>query len=380
MHCGPLFRTFLFRLPVRALLALAVSSPVMNMALSAPSSPVGCISNAIVTRNANDGTGTLRSAVAGLCSGGTIRFAGRIVITLASEIVVDKRVTIDGSSVAQDASFGDAALVRIRGGAGVRSFRVNAGGDLTLRSVRISDGAPADLGGGVRNIGRLAVLDARFDHNTAGTSNGLGGGAIFNAFGGVLVVDGSVFDANDAQRGSAIFNSGTAQIGNSTFSGNGLVLQREGAIQNRGTLVAVHVTIAHNGNNGGFGGLFAFGADTTLINSIFALNSGTECGISGGKVTSIALLATGNQCQPALSDNPQLAPLAANGGSTMTHALVEGSPALNLADPIYCPPTDQRGVERPESLGCDLGAFELEGADVVFADGFDAVAPRHTSR
>lgn len=276
-----------------ALLVLASASLAQGGNAAAAPPPAGCISDAVVTSDADDGTGTLRSAVAGLCDGGTITFADRIVLELSSEIVVDKHVTIDGSSVAGDASAGGDALVQIRGRTDVRSFRVTTDGDLTLRRLRVSNGVLDDLGGGVRSAGRLAVFDSRFDHNVGGTINGLGGGAIFSALDSVLVVDGSTFDANDAQRGSAIFNSGSAQISNSTFSGNGLTLQREGAIQNRGTLVAVHLTISGNGNNGGFGGVFAFSADTTFANTVIAGNTGTECAISGGTVTSIALLAPG---------------------------------------------------------------------------------------
>lgn len=55
--------------------------------------------------------------------------------------------------------------------------------------------------------------------------------------------------------------------------------------------------------------------------------------------------------------NPQLLPLARYGGPTVTHALGQGSPALNSTN--GCPSTDQRGEDR--SLGgiCDIGAFEL---------------------
>jgi hypothetical protein len=355
-----------------ALLALAASFGVDRANAAAAPSPAGCVSNAVVTSDADDDTGTLRSAVAGLCDGGTITFADRIVLELSSEIVVDKQVAIDGSSVAGDATAGGDALVQISGRTDVRSFRVTADGDLTLRRLRVSNGGLDDLGGGIRSAGRLAVFDSRFDHNVGGTINGLGGGAIYSALDSVLVVDGSTFDANDAQRGSAIFNSGSAQI--STFSGNGPTLQREGAIENRGTLVAAHLTISGNGNNGGFGGVFAFNADTTFANTIIAGNTGTECAISGGTVSSIALLAPAGSCQPTLSDDPQLASLAANGGPTMTHALTEGSPAMDAGDSGFCPPIDQRGIERPNGSGCDLGAFEIE-QERLFQDGFDGLPP-----
>jgi CSLREA domain-containing protein len=58
--------------------------------------------------------------------------------------------------------------------------------------------------------------------------------------------------------------------------------------------------------------------------------------------------------------DPRLGPLADNGGPTPTHALLPGSPALDLAPPGSCPPTDQRRRPRPEfGFRCDAGAFEV---------------------
>ena len=57
--------------------------------------------------------------------------------------------------------------------------------------------------------------------------------------------------------------------------------------------------------------------------------------------------------------NPQLLPLAANGGPTNTMALNSGSPAIDTGDPACPPPgTDQRGVNRPQGARCDIGAYE----------------------
>ena len=50
--------------------------------------------------------------------------------------------------------------------------------------------------------------------------------------------------------------------------------------------------------------------------------------------------------------------LADNGGPTWTHALLAFSPALDSADGLICPATDQRGVARPQGVQCDIGAFE----------------------
>ncbi|MGB5413308.1 MAG: choice-of-anchor Q domain-containing protein, partial [Polyangiales bacterium] len=65
--------------------------------------------------------------------------------------------------------------------------------------------------------------------------------------------------------------------------------------------------------------------------------------------------------------DPMLGPLADNGGPTETHALEEGSPAINQIPAADCVDeegepltTDQRGLARPQGDSCDVGAFELE--------------------
>ena len=76
-----------------------------------------------------------------------------------------------------------------------------------------------------------------------------------------------------------------------------------------------------------------------------------------------------------LVDDPQLLPLADNGGATATHALSETSPALDAGDNGAGLATDQRGAgfARTEGARTDIGAFELqaEPPDRVFANGFD---------
>ena len=64
--------------------------------------------------------------------------------------------------------------------------------------------------------------------------------------------------------------------------------------------------------------------------------------------------------------NPLFGPLADNGGPTVTHALLPGSPAINTANNATCAATDQRGVARPFGGMCDIGAFEFaEQADLA---------------
>jgi hypothetical protein len=69
--------------------------------------------------------------------------------------------------------------------------------------------------------------------------------------------------------------------------------------------------------------------------------------------------------------NPLLGSLADNGGDTLTHALLAGSPAINAGDNSGCPLTDQRGYNRDAS--CDIGAYEF-GATAFLLQGEVAFA------
>ena len=57
--------------------------------------------------------------------------------------------------------------------------------------------------------------------------------------------------------------------------------------------------------------------------------------------------------------DPRLQSLRNNGGPTDTHALGEGSPAINAVDQSICGGTDQRGAAPVGQ--CDIGAFEFGG-------------------
>jgi hypothetical protein len=363
---------------------LALAQPSSNAhALGAgPTYPKGGCNVTAQVLNANDGgSGSLRAAITDLCPEGTITFASRFVIRLQSEIVIAKALTLDGSSQSLNASSGDANLVQILGGASHRIFRVDASGQLSIKRLRLSDGRAvgtelAAFGGAIHNKGRLELRDCKLDRNATNTSGPLGG-AIFNDNGASLLVEGCTFTGNDAMRGSAIFNAGTAELINSTFSEN-RGTTNEGAIHNRGTLTAIHITVANNGRlveRPSAGGLFAFGesARTTLINSIIADNRGNDCFVASGTLDTVALLAeVRDGCTAQLTIDPALGALSANGGVTTTQAPAAASPAVDAADPEFCVATDQRGFLRLRVSACDLGALELEGVEVVFSDGFEA--------
>jgi hypothetical protein len=63
---------------------------------------------------------------------------------------------------------------------------------------------------------------------------------------------------------------------------------------------------------------------------------------------------------------PALSPLANNGGTTLTHALPAGHPAVNAGDPAGCKDSDDitllstDQIDQPRVGACDAGAFERQ--------------------
>ncbi len=130
----------------------------------------------------------------------------------------------------------------------------------------------------------------------------------------------------------------------------------------------------HNSGNGG-------DARFLIRSSLMAGPRLSEnCGGSGnGRFSSQGFnIADDDSCPlTASTDRPQtdpmLGPLAANGGPTLTHALLRGSPAIDRGTSdtaltgVGVLTTDQRGLPRPSDFaqvdntrdGTDVGAFEL---------------------
>jgi hypothetical protein len=84
----------------------------------------------------------------------------------------------------------------------------------------------------------------------------------------------------------------------------------------------------------------------------------TTSSIPWGALIRSSCKSVGFGARPSLC-TPRPAGLQDNGGPTKTVALQSGSPAIDAAVAANCPPTDQRGVSRPQGAGCDIGAFEL---------------------
>jgi hypothetical protein len=162
-----------------------------------------------------------------------------------------------------------------------------------------------------------------------------------------------------------------AEIVNSTISGNDAV-RYGGGVAAGGTVQITHCTITQNAVGGGGGTLWIRG-EVSLQNTIVAENRGGRYWVvhkdSGGKGTltlSINNLIGDGSCSPDLSGDPMLGRLSDNGGDTLTHALLPGSPAIDAVPAVSCTlPTDQRGRLRPivqvsADTPCDIGAFEVQ--------------------
>jgi hypothetical protein len=209
----------------------------------------------------------------------------------------------------------------------------------------------------------------------------------------------STFENNFANKqggGAWILVHGKGRIVNSTFvenkasvAGTNRVGQGGALMITRGIIDIVNATFAENFASYQAGAIHAGGTASdkvvTLTNSLFYQNKLDPTHTNPvttewqGYHTNRELTDGGNNLQfprtkapdfdndtnnlitkgTIIFDDPLLDSLADNGGPNKTVALQPGSPALDAGKSAACPQTDQRGTERPQGSGCDIGAFEL---------------------
>lgn len=241
-------------------------------------------------------------------------------------------------------------------------------------------GNTAYVGGGIASgldfgTPELSVTNSTFSSNSAQAD---GGGISSN---GVLTIVGSTFSGNSTlgEGGGLSHINETATITNSTFSGNSAGTDGGGVwYRDDDDLQMSNVTIASNTATGDGGGFFTEDAGDSaanVANTIIAGNSdvGNNAPDCGGEALfslgyNLVQNTTGCSFTLATGDktgqNPNLGALANNGGSTQTHALLSGSPAIDAGNSATCASKDQRDVARPidgDSNGtavCDIGAYE----------------------
>ena len=252
-------------------------------------------------------------------------------------------------------------------GGGIANHGFHQQAAATLIDSIVSDNSAGEHGGGVSNyLGRLSVIGSTFSGNIATATGGglhVGGGN----FAGEAVLTNTTISGNRARHGAGISDTGSS------------LLAPDLTVLN-------NVTIAKNHATEIGGGIYMAGntAEIKLSNTIVANNNAgyrsPDCykGSANTSLTSLGhnLIGIADTDCPLAGDNtgnllgvdPILGILADNGGNTPTHALSNGSPAIDSGSPAQpgshsasCAANDQRGFLRPVGDRCDIGAFERTG-------------------
>ena len=335
----------------------------------------------ITVTNTNDsGAGSLRQALTDASDGDAIDFAaalnGQTIALTTDQLQVTKNVTISGPGADQ---------LTIQASTAVRIFYIPPGRTVTIFGLTITNGNPlgiSSFGGGIYNDqATLTLSNCTITGNSANYGGGIYGyfsmltlnnctiagnsatygGGISNYGGSVwghasLSVRSSTISHNSAYVGGGIYNdanssgSATLTINNSTISGNSASFIG-GGIYNDSFEGNASLTIGHTILNVGASGENLYNSSGTIISLGYNLSSD-----DGG----------GHFIGPAdqINTDPMLGPLQNNGGPTLTHALLAGSPAIDAGDPNFTPPPDydQRGAGYPRVANgrIDIGAFEKQ--------------------
>jgi hypothetical protein len=245
-----------------------------------------------------------------------------------------------------------------------------AGACLTVESSIISDNS----GTAVYNTGSVIILNSTLSGNSAGQGDSGGGikSGDFKAPGSSVTIINSTISGNSASEGGGISNCyGFVSVVNSTISSNSAKYDG-GGISNCGGVEIANSTLSGNSAPAGFGGGIINGGALEIRNTILdAGASGENIFNNGGTVTSHGYnvssddgggLLTGPGDQ--INTDPLLGPLQENGGPTLTHLPLPGSPAIDAGDPNFMPPPfrDQRGpcFYRVFGRRIDIGSVETQ--------------------
>ncbi|MBS1796066.1 MAG: hypothetical protein JSS81_19600 [Acidobacteria bacterium] len=269
------------------------------------------------------------------------------------------------------------------------------GADVTLSGLTITGGRQNNplnnFGGGINSgAGTLTLTNCAVTGNSVSGGIANNGGGIYSVSGtlnltGTTVSGNTVTGSPDSgiDLGGGIYNDvgGTLNLTNSTVSGNSVagsvnaLKSGGGGIYNLGAVTATNATISGNSvgttnlseNRGG--GVYndsQFGAVFNARNTIVSGNSAPEGPNVFGPLPDLRSNIIGNETAV------RLAPLGFYGGPTLTHALSNGSSAVNAGNNCVrnqtCPlfnapvpiPSDQRGAGRVGNV--DIGAFELNNS------------------
>ena len=238
-------------------------------------------------------------------------------------------------------------------GGGIRGYSGNI--ELENSVVYSNTVSGLGVGGGGGGIfidaGSLKLRNSSVYANFVSQNTALAGGGLYLATTSTIT-NSSIYSNSSIGFGGGIYSRGPLMLFNSTVASNTAAAGGGLYNANNATVEAVHVTLSHNRANDGGGLYTTVGASTLLSNTIVA-NSLTA-GLFGGDINAAGVLTLSQ----VVSGVTPFGALQNNGGRTWTMSVPFGSPALDTG--VDCPSssTDQRGVTRPQSVSCDLGAYE----------------------
>jgi hypothetical protein len=263
------------------------------------------------------------------------------------------------------------SMISDNSGPGVSNFT----GFLTILNSTLSGnsaGQASDGGGILSGTFFKAPADVTLINSTiSGNSAPGGGGGIVGGYWNVTIVNSTISGNSAGENGGGIAAS-FLTIMNSTISGNSA--GNSGGGIDAGGMVITNSTITGNSAGSG-GGIYHYVGNLEISNTILnAGASGENIFNNGGTVTSHGynlssddgggyLNGPGDQ----VNTDPLLGPLQDNGGPTLTHMPLPGSPAIDTGDPNFTPPPfrDQRGpcfyrvFGRPRRR-IDVGSVEVQ--------------------
>jgi hypothetical protein len=307
----------------------------------------------------------------------TVPVKGGGVMVKGTFVAIHSAIVHNDSYSALGTSYGGGAFVE---GSAVFDHSTISGNTVSSGSNTVA------FGGGAEVDGALTMMYSTVSNNGAfGSAGGTGG---LRAMGGASIVQ-STISGNQATTGVGglyLFEppSTPNAIIDSTISGN--TAAAIAGVRALGATSIQNSTIAFNTETGatptGAGLYMSFGA-ANLQSTIIASNRS-----AGGAVQNVGLNNTGSLIGAnnligsspqvtlppgTIGGDPKLLPLHFNGGSTKTHSLANGSPALNTGATSGAVTTDQRGTGFPRTVGAatDIGAYEGVDTDLIFANEFD---------
>jgi hypothetical protein len=289
-----------------------------------------------------DHNGFLAAGNGGDAGGGGLYATGGSV-DISDSMVANNRAT--GGRGGDGFCYGSTRFTCLAGSAGGSARGVGLyvnGGSLTIAASTIASNQGIAGNGGLSGSTGLAQGGGLYNLGTLTVSNG--------TLSGNTVISGNNYSAN----GGGIYTSSInpVTLTNVTLTANRATFYGGGLEVINGSPVLHNTLIAGNSSgsfNDGYGSLDPSGS-YNLIGDGTGM-SGLSNGVNGNLV--------GSQGNPI---DPRLGPLADNGGPTLTHALLPGSPAIDAGNNAYATDWDQRGpgFRRIVNGIIDIGAFEVQ--------------------